>query len=372
MADRTVFLNILFFAIPESEYEYIHYRNKMENTAFSVLSNEGMDVKFLKLKEPGYKPLTKNADEYFFRGKNKFFFLPWKLYFFIRQQKPRVVFVHSFIFPFQLLILKLFISRNTKIVIQHHAEKPFAHPFKRWLQKLAYSRADAYLFASRDLANSYLEAKIIREKGRVQEVMEGSCIFEPQDKVASRQKLNLEAETIFLWVGRLNQNKDPLTVLKAINSFKTQNQNFKLVMIYGSTEMENEVKGFIQENELASLVTLVGTVSHVELEDWFGAADYFLSASHYEGSGIALCEAMACGCVPIATRIDSFKSMTNNGQFGYLFEAGNDKQLSEILFKLRPADLDLIKEQVLRKFKEDLSFEAIGARISSIVSELLK
>lgn len=364
------FLNLLFFAIPESEYEFIRYRNQMEATAFSALSQNGMDVKFLKLKEPGYTPENPNPGEYFFKGINRFFYIPLSMYRYIKKEKPDVLFVHGFIFPVQLFFLKFFIPSKSKIIIQHHAEKPFVNAIKRFIQKIAYSKADAYLFSSPDLALSYLDLEIIPDKNKIHEVMEGSTLFLPKDKNMARKTLGINEETVFLWVGRLNENKDPLLVLEAFRKYKTSTTAFKLYMIYGTSEMETEVKKFIQENDLSSQIQLVGRISHTGLEDWYNAADYFVAASHYEGSGIALCEAMSCGCIPIVSKIPSFISMTDHGDCGYLFDPGNDEQLLKILLGLDPSERSGLKEKVIAKFNKDLSFKAIGLRIYDIIQQL--
>ncbi|HEX3386522.1 MAG TPA: glycosyltransferase, partial [Mucilaginibacter sp.] len=78
-------------------------------------------------------------------------------------------------------------------------------------------------------------------------------------------------------------------------------------------------------------ITLVGELPHDELQYWFNSADFTLSASHYEGSGTAVCEAMSCGCVPIVTDIPSFRMITDNGRCGLLYEPGNEHALLDAL-----------------------------------------
>ena len=56
-----------------------------------------------------------------------------------------------------------------------------------------------------------------------------------------------------------------------------------------------------------------------ELEKIYNQHQFFILGSHYEGSGYALLEAMACGCIPIVTNIPSYKFMTNNGDCALLF-----------------------------------------------------
>ena len=71
-------------------------------------------------------------------------------------------------------------------------------------------------------------------------------------------------------------------------------------MFYHEDDMLAEVAQFVEEAGLSHAVHLKGRVAQNELEAWYNACDYFISASHYESTGYALCEALACGCVPIA------------------------------------------------------------------------
>ena len=45
--------------------------------------------------------------------------------------------------------------------------------------------------------------------------MEVSSVFYPIDKIIARSKTNVSGDPVFIWAGRLNKNKDPLTVVNA-------------------------------------------------------------------------------------------------------------------------------------------------------------
>ncbi len=362
--------NILFLAIGPSDFKFLEYRHTIDARPYLAMK-PSFDVTHIKLTQPGFKPPSK-TDERFFTGKHKFFHLPLTICRYIRREAPEVLMVHGFIFPVQVLVLRWFKPRHTKLIIQHHAEKPFAHPVKRWFQKIAYAPADAFLFASLALAKPYLEAGIITDKRRLHEVMEGSTLFTPISKAEARAALNIGKEPVFLWVGRLNANKDPLTVLKAMYLFKEAGNPFKFYMIYGSNELEEQVRHYIAEHGLQEHVVLIGKTDHDRLNRWYSAADYFVAASYYEGSGLALCEAMACGCIPIVSDIASFSTMTVQGKYGVLFEAGNAQALFEKLSSLTLLDINTMRASVIHHFQEHLSGEAIGKRFLAIARSVLR
>ncbi|HYC29293.1 MAG TPA: glycosyltransferase family 4 protein [Chitinophagaceae bacterium] len=268
---------------------------------------------------------------------------------FIRQLKPDAVLAHGLIFPLQMLAL----PSKTKIIIQHHAERP-GKGLMRSLQKLADKFVSGYLFSTKELAEPWINAGIIRRE-KVYEVMEGSSVMERMDKQTARKQLGLEDGPVFLWVGRLDANKDPLTVLAGFERYLQHEPSAKLYMIYQS--------GDLLPASINPSVTLVGKVERSELSAWYSAADYYISGSHSEGSGYALIEAMSCGCIPVVTDIPSFRKITGGG---LLFKPGDVNSLYDTLLKLNSQAVP----DVLKKFEEELSFKAIAKGIGRTISSL--
>jgi len=304
---------------------------------------------------------------YFKRFKSSYF--PSQLHQFIKSLGPDVVIVQSFNHPLEVIQLRLVLGKRTKIIVHNHAELPFTG-IKKYLQRLADKYVDAYLFASHNMGLNWVQRGNIGSADKIHEVMEVSSAFAPIDKNAARQKTGVADGLIFLWVGRLNENKDPLTVLKAFLEFAQTVSSARLYMIYHTEELLSEVKKLINSSPQKEAATLVGRVSHQELQYWFSSADIILSGSHYEGSGTAVCEAMSCGCMPVVTDIDSFRMITDNGRCGLLYEAGNSKALLNALHQINPTDLAEKQKISLEYFKSNLSFEAIASQIQEIAESL--
>jgi len=284
--------------------------------------------------------------------------------------KPEVVLLHSFNHAWQLLWLRRSLPAKTRILVQNHAEQPFRNSFKLWIQRRAARHVAGFLFVSKDQAAPWIERRIIQPRHKVFEVMEGSTTFGMKDRAQCRRRLNLASGPIFLWVGRLDSNKDPLTILRAFHQLKRLGHPFALYMVYNANVLEAEAARFIRENDLGAQVKLVGAVRHEDLEDWHNAADFFILGSHRESGGFALCEALACGCAPIVTNIPSFKTMTDNGRLGWLFEPGNVGQLVEILVRALGTSAESRRTEVRNFFERELSHEAIARKIHQACGEL--
>jgi glycosyltransferase involved in cell wall biosynthesis len=361
--DKPYFFVITFYVISQTQMTYTKWVHDIVSQIFIPLEQKYC-VQYLKLKKYSETEPDYEKNDVYFNSVNHFFYLPLSFFYYVRKKKPSVVFIHGFLYPFQLLFLKLVLPQSTKVIVQHHAEKPFKNKIKRWFQRLAYSKADAYLFASKDLAKSYLDYEIIKDSDRIHEVMECSSLF-------AYKNSKREADS-FLWVGRLDANKDPITVLKGFKLYLAGKPKAKLKMVYGTSDLEKEVKRFIDDNKMYSSVSLLGKIPHKELEQYYHSSQFFVAASHYEGSGVALCESMSCGCIPILSNIEAFRFMTKNGDCALLFEVGNELDLFHQLKLSETLDIEETRKKVLLQFKTNLSSEAIASKIEAISNQLLQ
>jgi len=330
------------------------------------LTNEVINIKQINFEGNCYH----NGIDYRFENfgkKNNLF--PLKLNSYVKKLKPDVVIVQGFHKPLQLIQLCLLLSKKTKVIVHHHAEKPFAG-WKKYIQKTADRFVHAYLFASHQMGMEWVEKGIIASPGKIHEVMEVSSRFNSIKRDTAALNTGISRNVLFLWVGRLNDNKDPLTVVKAFMQYADINLDARLYMIYHTEELLDAIKLLLKYGNAESRVILMGKVEHEELPHWYNSADFFISGSHYEGSGTALCEAMSCGCVPIVTDIPSFRMITDNGQCGLLYESGNEKALLSALMQTKSLDLPAKQTRALAYFKSNLSFEAIARKIQAVVESL--
>lgn len=294
---------------------------------------------------------------------------PHQLHRFIKSLKPDVVLVHSFNHPLQVIQLRLALPYKTRIIVQNHAEKP-AIGMRKVLQRLADKWIDAYLFASKEMGLGWVAKGNIASPKKINEVMELSSIFYQVDKQTARAKTGVDAEKVYLWAGRLDTNKDPITAVKAFLKFAEANPKARLYMIYQTEELLPEIKQLLSEAPNPDAVKLVGNVPHDDMLYWFNSADFFVAASYYEGSGTALCEALSCGCVPIVSDIPSFRMITDGGKIGLLFSPGKQDELLQALSQSQNLDLNAQRKKALAFFKSNLSFKAIAQKIHAVASSL--
>jgi glycosyltransferase involved in cell wall biosynthesis len=307
---------------------------------------------------------------HYFTGSDSKLWVPVVANKFIAGLKPDVVMVHGLIFPQQVLALKAQLPKRCKILVQHHAERP-GKGMLTSAQWLANKYIDGYLFATKELAGPWIEQRLISEE-KVFEVMEGSSVMQRMEKADARRHLGLGDETSFLWVGRLDNNKNPQTLLAAFDQFLQIKPGARLYMVYGGFEESHllMVQHMCTQGLLPDAISLVGKLSRSELAYWYNAADYYISTSFSEGSGYALIEAMSCGCVPVVSDIPSFRKIT--GDTGYLFDPGNVPELRELLCRL-PVKPDVERiAKVSAQFENELSFTAIARQLKTTALHVLQ
>jgi glycosyltransferase involved in cell wall biosynthesis len=280
-----------------------------------------------------------------------------------------VIHLHQFTRSPQTLALRFLLNRKTAIIIQHHGGKSH-NGWKMRVHNKINSLADGYFFTSVEQGIDWFKNK--KQSIRVMQVMEGATFFEfetrdadrplyYQDRESFRKLSGMYGEPVFLWVGRLDENKDPVTVLQGFEILLQIRPQAKLYMIYGESRLERKVWDIIENSaHLKEQVVLLGRVAHQDLEVYYNSADYFVLGSHYEGSSFALSEALSCGCIPIVTNIPSLRMMTDKGRLGALWQPDDKNSLANAATIAMEKPRIAEAESCIAYYKEHLSFDAIA------------
>jgi len=278
---------------------------------------------------------------------------------------PEIVHINGLTAHVTAWRVRRYLPRNAAVVVQDHASGPppdrgwVSNRLRRWLMRAP----DAFLFTAAEQARPWREHGYIRETQRTYEVAEASTDIRPVPREAARAESHVGGAPAIVWVGRLNGNKDPLTVLAAFERLAVAAPEACLTMVYQAEDLIDAVRAYINERmALRGRVRLVGRVPHERLAAFYSAADLFVLGSHHEGSGYALVEALACGAVPVVTDIASFRVLTNNGSIGRLWPPGDVDGCASALLDLSADDLAAARERTRLYFERELTWAAIGQR----------
>jgi len=217
-------------------------------------------------------------------------------------------------------------------------------------------------FTAREQAEPYRRSGILRRGTPVFEVLESSTLFTPGDQAAARATTGLHGDPCVLWVGRLDGNKDPLTVLDALARASRDLPDPHLWMGYTAAPLLRQVQRRVTSDPvLCRRVHLLGAVPHDRIETFYRAADCFVLASHVEGSGYALLEALACGTPALVTDIPSFRRITADGEAGALVPPGDAAAMARALVACSRVDRAELRRAARARFERGLSFAALAS-----------
>jgi glycosyltransferase involved in cell wall biosynthesis len=256
------------------------------------------------------------------------------------------------------------------VLVQDHASGA-----ARWgrLRRWGLERAAGLAFTDAGQADPLRAQGGIPATLPIYSVPESSTRFRAGDRDAARARSGFRGDPALLWVGRLNANKDPLTILAAVEQAAIALPGLSLWCCYHEHPLLEAVKARIAASPvLRERVRLLGAVSPAEVEALCRAADFFLLASREEGSGYALIEAIACGATPIVSDIAPFRRLTGNGSIGALAPVGDAAAFAAALVRLAAMPRPAQREAVLAHFERSLSFEQVGARLCAIYADLLR
>jgi glycosyltransferase involved in cell wall biosynthesis len=292
----------------------------------------------------------------------------------VAARRPDIAHVNGLIFPARTWMLRRLLDPASAIVVQNHGDGDAVGraPFLRLLARAARDSADAFLFAADEHAASWRAAGLIAPDRRAYQVMEASTRLQPVARGAARDDSGVSGSPAILWVGRLNMNKDPLTVLEGFEGALADLPGATLTMIFGTGALLEAVRVRIaRSSALRARVRLAGAVPHKRMASFYSAADLFIVGSHHEGSGYALMEACACGAVPVVTGIPTFRLLTGGGAVGALWTPGDGGDCARALVEVARRDLDAERARLADHFARALSWDAVGRRALEIYEDVL-
>lgn len=296
---------------------------------------------------------------------------PYRLFQAAASLRPNVIHVQGLSFPIQTRGLGRAVP-GVPIMVQDHASRP-PRGLRRLVHRWGLANIAAAAFTARDQVRPFIDAGVLRAERPIFEVIEGSTHFTPGDQGAARLRTGLRGDPCLLWLGHLNRNKDPVTVLEALSHAAPRLPDPHLWCCYQSAPVLAEVQGRIARDPvLAQRVHLLGPRPHGDVEPLLQAADFLVQGSHVEGSGYAVIEALACGTTPLVTDIPSFRRITREGAVGALSRPGDAESMARTLVAWSRRDRQSLRQAARAHFERELSFEAIGSQLRSAYETLVR
>jgi glycosyltransferase involved in cell wall biosynthesis len=259
--------------------------------------------------------------------------------------EPDVVHVNGLNFPMQTWRCRRLLTAAASLIVQDHASGAPPAPsggvraVQDSIRRRAMRTVDAFFFTSAPQAAEWRERGFIADEQPVYDVLEASTAMRPLPQEDARGTTAIAGDPAVLWVGRLDANKSPLTILAGAERAAADLPNLTLTMVFAGGDLEPEVRSRLEQSRvLSGRVRLTGPVPHEHLAAFYSACDLFVLGSHHEGSGYALLEACACGALPVVTDIAAFRAITGNGTAGVLWPVDDADRLAKALVAAAAGD----------------------------------
>jgi glycosyltransferase involved in cell wall biosynthesis len=295
-----------------------------------------------------------------------------QLYRFLR--KNHFYCVHSFIPKTGLLAMTA--ARLAKVPVRVHTFTgqvwATRKGFGRWLLKEIdrfFASQASFILADSESQRRFLLREKVIAPGKSGVLLNGSISgvnikrfsFDPAVRKRVRKKLAVDdTDVVFLFVGRLKQDKGVLELGRAFARLR-QNANNSHLLIVGSDEES------IQHTAVFKTMEQVYFMGHTgEPEKFMNAADILCLPSHREGFGSVIIEAACVGIPCVASRIYGICDAVVEGSTGFLHRPGDIDDLERCMTILLE-NPDLRKNMGMaarRRVMSDFSEERVTAALA--------
>ena len=220
--------------------------------------------------------------------------------------------------------------------------------FLRFFTKLADKIITVSDSAKVDISK-YLHIK----KNKIERVYEGASnkfrVIGRNEGVSVLKKFRIEDPYIY-YIGRLDPRKNLESVIKAFSRIIKKSHNNLLLVIAGGKNSKyfDKLINLVIEYNLEENVKFLGYISNNDNVELLNFAEFFIYPSLYEGFGLPVLEAMACGCPVITSKGSSLEEITRD--CAMLVNPKSIDDIEDAMFVLLK-DKNLRKE-LIRKGKE--------------------
>ena len=193
-----------------------------------------------------------------------------------------------------------------------------------------------------------------------------------QERLERRRELGWNPnEKIIGTVGALSKQKAPELLLHAFKLISDHVPSARLVYI-GRGPLEEHIQDLLSRHNLQSKVSLLGY--RPDAPDIAGLFDVFVMTSRWEGTPMALLEAMARACPVIVTKVGQVPHIIQQDYDGSLVDPDQPEQTADkILHVLDNPDAALeIGRRARNKIKEEYGIDRYVEKLAQLYEDRLR
>jgi glycosyltransferase involved in cell wall biosynthesis len=192
----------------------------------------------------------------------------------------------------------------------------------------------------------------------------------PAAALATRRELGLPAESLVVGsIGRLSEQKGHRYLLDAAARVLAQKKDARLVIVGDGDQMDALRR---QADALGITASVLFAGHRPDVRALLGALDVFCISSTYEGTPLALFEAMAAGKAIVSTAVDGCREVLEDGATGLLVPPRDPEALAAALGRcLDDAALRASLAKRAREASARFDIAACVAQMQDLYDEVL-
>jgi len=220
---------------------------------------------------------------------------------------------------------------GAKLVLHEHFADPRMPLYQALADRLLSGRTDGAIAVSRSTREFLVKQRFVPED-RVRLIWNGAPLDEfapvPRERALDvRRELGLADDALVVGtIGRLNAQKGHRFLLEAAGRLLPRQPNAR-VLVAGDGDLMGELRARAATLGIAERVVFAG--HRTDVPDLLGALDVFCISSLYEGTPLALFEAMASGKAIVSTSVDGCREVLEDGVTGVLVTPADSAALAD-------------------------------------------
>ncbi len=220
------------------------------------------------------------------------------------------------------------------IAFEHYPQffSAYQRAWSKVLIRRSAKRADHIITVSEYSKKDLVETYGIREE-KITVTHEGAGKeFVPierqkaKDEIARKYRI---AGDFILYLGRLQARKNLMRLVNAYSLVRKAGFNHRLVLAGQQDSFFQPVLARVRELKLENDISFPGYVAAEDVPTFYNAAEVFVYPSLYEGFGLPLMEAMACGVPVVTSRASSLDEVA--GDAAVLVDPLDELSIAEAL-----------------------------------------
>ena len=193
------------------------------------------------------------------------------------------------------------------------------------------------------------------------------------DRAAARRDAGIaEDAEVVLCVGTVEPRKAQLPLAQAFSLIAARHPRAHLIFVGGGDNADSHaLADYIESSGLADRIELVPITA--EVQSWYGIADLLVCASDVESLPRTVLEAMARETPVLATAVFGLAELIDDGETGWLCEAGDIRALAEGLDRAlssTPEERRRIGRSARALVERRHALDAYGREVARLLAEV--